>query len=219
MFRAAGLYNGVFKMVDDLTGTTWAHIDGLALAGPLAGEQLPILPLQMTTWGDWLAAHPSTTVIDIDTGYQYSEQVRIGQDALRGTFLDTLGELDDRLPAGELVIGVLAGSKALAFPLAAQGGAPMQAEVDGVPVVILEDANGVPALAYHRALSDGRVLRFERRDGAIYDLETGTQWSASGLGRVGELAGVQLTFVTSFFTEWYGWAAFHPDTDIYGLRL
>ena len=129
-------------MVDDATGTTWGHIDGLAVAGPLAGEQLTILPLQMTTWGAWLVAHPSTTVIDVDTGYQYREQVQLGRDALRGAFLDTLGELGERLPAGELVIGVLAGSEALAFPLAAQGGAPMQAEVDGVPVVILEDAEG-----------------------------------------------------------------------------
>jgi hypothetical protein len=114
---------------------------------------------------------------------------------------------------------VLAGSAALAFPLAAQGGAPMQAQVDGVPVVILEDAEGVPSLAYHRMLSDGRVLNFERVDGAIYDAETRTRWSPSGLGLEGELAGVQLTFVTSFFTEWYGWAAFHPETDIYGVRL
>lgn len=206
-------------MVDDATGTTWGHLDGLALAGPLAGERLTILPLQMTTWASWLAAHPSTTVIDIDTGYEYRQQVQLGRDALRGAFLETLGELDAQLPAGELVIGVLAGSEAMAFPLAAQGDAPMQAEVDGVPVVILEDAEGLPSLAYHRALSDGRVLSFERIDGAIHDVETGTRWSSSGLGLEGELAGVQLTFVTSFFTEWYGWAAFHPETDIYAVGL
>ncbi len=87
--------------------------------------------------------------------------------------------------------------------------------MDGLPVVILEDAEGVPSLAYHRALSDGRVLQFERLDGAVYDVETGTRWSPTGLGLAGELAGVQLPFVTSFFTEWYGWAAFHPETTIY----
>ena len=36
-----------------------------------------------------------------------------------------------------------------------------------------------------------------------------------GLAIEGEFAGVQLAFVTSFFTEWYGWAAFHPETSIY----
>lgn len=202
-------------MVDDQTGTTWGHLDGLAAAGSLEGAQLPILPLQMTTWGAWVDANPATTVIDVDTGYAYREQVQLGRDALRGGFLNTLDGIDERLPAGELVIGVLAGSEAVAFPIEVGTAMPRQAEVDGIPVVILEDANGVPSLAYHRALSDGRVLSFERIDGAIRDVETGTRWSASGLGLEGELAGVQLTFVTSFFTEWYGWAAFHPETTIF----
>ena len=52
--------------------------------------------------------------------------------------------------------------------------------------------------------------------GAIRDLPTGSLWSSDGLAVEGDLAGVQLAFVTSFFTEWYGWAAFHPDTLIYG---
>lgn len=93
--------------------------------------------------------------------------------------------------------------------------APMQDSVGGVPIVILEDVDGAPSLAYHRALTDGRVLDFERRDGAIFDVATGSRWSSSGLAIEGELAGLQLTFVTSFFTEWYGWAAFHPDSTIY----
>ena len=64
---------------------------------------------------------------------------------------------------------------------------------------------------------DGRVLDFERAGeaGSIVDVQTGSRWSSAGLALEGELAGVQLTFVTSFLTEWYGWAAFHPDTVIY----
>ena len=148
-------------MVDDQTGTTWGHLDGLAVAGSLEGAQLPILPLQMTTWGAWVDANPATTVIDVDTGYAYREQVQLGRDALRGGFLNTLDGIDERLPAGELVIGVLAGSEAVAFPIEVGTAMPRQVEVDGIPVVILEDANGVPSLAYHRALSDGRVLSFD----------------------------------------------------------
>ena len=55
-------------------------------------------------------------------------------------------------------------------------------------------------------------MDFERCDGAIYDVQTGSRWNASGLALEGELARVQLTFVTSLLTEWSGWAAFHPDT-------
>ena len=205
-------------MWDEQTGTTWSHLDGLAIEGPLGGDQLALLPLVTTTWASWRAEHPDSTVLEINTEHQnqYRENLRIGADGLRGRFVDSIEQIDERLPLNELVIGVIAGDEARAFPISGSGGgAPMQATVGGVPVVILEDGNGQATLAYHRALSDGRVLDFERRDGALYDTETGTLWSATGLGLEGELAGVQLAFVTSFFTEWYGWAAFYPATTIF----
>jgi hypothetical protein len=116
-----------------------------------------------------------------------------------------------------LVIGVTAGDEAWAFPLRqAARDAPMQAEVGGAPIVILEDERGTPALAYHRALTDGTVLEFVRNaHGSVMDVQTGSIWAASGLATSGDLAGVQLAFVTSFLTEWYGWAAFHPDTHVF----
>ena len=204
-------------MVDNGTGSTWSHLDGSALSGLLAGEQLEIRPLQTTTWGAWLEEHPESTTVGIETGYSYGNFVSLGREGLRGGFLATLDEIDPRLPESELVIGVLAGDGAEAFPLnRVPAAAPMQSSVGGVPVVVLEDSAGVPALAYHRLLTDGRVLDFERRGEAIHDIQTGSRWNSSGLAVEGELAGVQLAFVTSFFTEWYGWAAFHPDTTIYG---
>ena len=214
-----GIYNGVFTMWDEQTGTTWSHLDGVAIEGPLGGDQLALLPLVTTTWASWRAEYPDTTVLEINTEHQnqYRENLRIGADGLRGRFVDSIEQIDERLPLNELVIGVIAGDEARAFPISGSGGsAPMQATVGGVPVVILEDGDGQATLAYHRALSDSRVLDFERRDGALYDTETGTLWSATGLGLEGELTGVQLAFVTSFFTEWYGWAAFYPGTTIYG---
>ena len=205
-------------MVDDQGGSAWSHLDGSALNGPQAGEQLEVLALQTTTWGAWLEEHPDSTTVDIDTGYQnqYGE-VGLGNAGLRGGFLATLDEIDPRLPESELVIGVIAGDGAEAFPIErAALSSPMQDEVGGVPVVVLEDSQGIPSLAYHRLLSDGRVLDFERRGDAIYDVQTGSRWTSSGLAVEGDLAGVQLAFVTSFFTEWYGWAAFHPDSTIFG---
>jgi hypothetical protein len=116
------------------------------------------------------------------------------------------------------VIGVLAGDGVRAFPLqSAPLDAPMQDLVGGVPLVILEDAGGIPSVAYHRALTDGRVLDFVRREGRVFDVQTGSRWNSAGRAVEGDLAGVQLSFVTSFFTEWYGWAAFHPETTIYSV--
>ena len=207
-------------MVDDVTGTVWSHLDGSAYDGALLGRRLDILPLQTTTWEAWVGEHPQTTTPDIDTGYRYHEGVRLGRDGLSDMFRRSLEGRDERLSENALVIGVLAGDGASAFPVdRVPAEAPMQADVGGVPVVILEGSDGLPSLAYHRALTDGRVLDFERRDGGIHDTQTGSRWNASGLAVAGELAGVQLTFVTSFFTEWYGWAAFHPQTAVYGGGL
>ncbi len=203
-------------MVDDRTGSVWSHLDGSAVWGEFRGRQLEIRPLQTTTWSAWVEQYPETTVPVAESGYVY-RQVRLGGSGLGYTFQQSLQEIDARLAENELVIGVLAGDEARAFPIRrVPDDAPMQDAVAGVPVVILEGSDGIPSLAYHRALTDGRVLDFERRDGAIYDTQTGSRWNASGLALEGELAGVQLAYVTSFFTEWYGWAAFHPYSTIYG---
>jgi hypothetical protein len=203
-------------MVDERTGSVWSHLDGSAVGGEFRGRQLEIRPLQTTTWSAWVEQYPQTTVPVAESGYVY-RQVRLGGSGLGYTFQQSLQEIDQRLAENELVIGVLAGDEARAFPIRrVPDDAPMQDAVAGVPVVILEGSDGIPSLAYHRALTDGRVLDFERRDGAIYDTQTGSRWNASGLAVEGELAGVQLAYVTSFFTEWYGWAAFHPHSAIYG---
>ncbi len=204
-------------MIDDSTGTVWSHLDGVAVAGELEGTQLEIRALQTTTWASWVEEHPETTVPDLSTGRRY-RRTTVGGADLSPTFRETLPDLDGRLAENALVIGVLAGDEARAFPLqSAPVDAPMQDLVGGVPLVILEDGQGIASVAYHRALTDGRVLDFLRRDGQIFDVQTGSRWNSTGQAVEGELAGVQLTFVTSFFTEWYGWAAFHPETTIYSV--
>ncbi len=88
-------------MVDDHGGSAWSHLDGSALSGPLAGEELEILALQTTTWGAWLKEHPDSTTVDIATGYenQYGD-INLGNAGLRGGFLATLGEGEISFRAG-----------------------------------------------------------------------------------------------------------------------
>ena len=51
------------------------------------------------------------------------------------------------------------------------------------------------------------------------DAATGSTWDLQGLAVAGELKGTRLEYVPSFITEWYGWAAFHPETAIYDYEL
>ena len=57
-------------MYDRQTKTMWQQFLGEPIVGPLvdSGLTLEVLPVVVTTWGEWLAAHPDTTVLDSDTG-------------------------------------------------------------------------------------------------------------------------------------------------------
>jgi hypothetical protein len=44
----------------------WHQLSGEALSGPAVGQALSPLPAALQTWGEWLSAHPETTVIAPD---------------------------------------------------------------------------------------------------------------------------------------------------------
>ena len=52
------LYRGAMTWYDHATGSVWSQPLGAAIAGPQAGRRLALLPAQLTTWGQWRAAHP-----------------------------------------------------------------------------------------------------------------------------------------------------------------
>ncbi|MGI9649112.1 MAG: DUF3179 domain-containing protein [Acidimicrobiia bacterium] len=67
-FETSGLLHNSNKvMVDRETDTLWNQLTGEAFAGPLTGETLEILPMTVTTWADWIAAHPETDVQKVPT--------------------------------------------------------------------------------------------------------------------------------------------------------
>ena len=82
-------------MWDNVTGSVWSQLDGVAVSGPLQGAQLPILALQTTTWGAWLAEHPDSTTLDLRaTGFSYGARFSFGRAGLGRNFRDTLDEID-----------------------------------------------------------------------------------------------------------------------------
>ena len=63
---------------------------------------------------------------------------------------------------------------------------------------------------------DGRKLTFERDGDRIVDRETGSAWNILGQAVDGPLAGQELTPIVHGDHFWFSWAAFKPDTVIYG---
>lgn len=46
----------------------WSQVLGEAVVGPETGERLEVIPSEITRWGDWRQAHPSTQVLSRETG-------------------------------------------------------------------------------------------------------------------------------------------------------
>ena len=215
-FDLLGLYKGVFLMRDRSTGSVFAHLDGMASQGPLAGERLDIIPIPLMTWADWKAEYPNTLVLDDNTPYRsaYSD-ANATQTSPRNALYG-----DGRLPADDLVVGVEADGAFAGFhtdAVAAAGGV-VNGEVGGVPVVVVYDSSTNTGIAYKRTV-DGQVLTFSAADGAnlvLVDDATGSLWSKlDGRAVSGDMKGTSLEFATSFISAWYGWSAYHPQTALY----
>jgi hypothetical protein len=150
VLRTSGLLNRSNKVMFDLnTFSVFDTFLGDAISGPLheAGVVLPQASVVTSTWGDWKAAHPDTTIIAQDGGIGRSYPF----DPLRGRDDDgpifPVGDVDERLPTQAKVLGVIAADGTpLAFDVSAAR-AELEAgrEVAALGIVVLADASGVRA--------------------------------------------------------------------------
>jgi hypothetical protein len=161
--RTTGLLSRSNKVMFDFK--TWSVFDtftGRALSGPLqdADFTLEMITVRTSTWGDWKAAHPDTTIVAEDGGInrRYSLDPLGGRDDDGPIF--PIGDVDPRLPVHEQVLGVIApDGTVIAFPVAEAGrvlaedgtmeesgvrvfsdGAGLQAETDGGEPITTHEA-------------------------------------------------------------------------------
>ena len=120
------------------------------------------------------------------------------------------------MPENELVLGVNLGAEFRAYVLSEFGSGlqVLEDELGGSPIAVFLEPDSNFGLAF-LPLVDGEPIELEVRGGQIVD-SGGTIWDVSGKATSGPRAGSQLEYVTSFVTEWYGWAAYHSDTSIFG---
>ncbi|WP_233578694.1 DUF3179 domain-containing protein [Tautonia sociabilis] len=122
-FGVSGLlYNSNVLMYDrgGRSEGLWSQLKAEAVSGPQAGQPLRALPVELTTWRDWRARHPDTTVLSARTGHPRDYRA----DPYRG-YLDRPGLMfparptSDLLPEKAKVLGVWSDGAAKAYPLAA----------------------------------------------------------------------------------------------------
>lgn len=120
-FGVSGLlYKSNVLMYDRSSGaqSLWSQMAGRALSGPFSGAELSSVPVELSTWGNWISKHPQTTVLTPHTGYRR----RYDQDPYADYFrsprlMFPVGAVDARLPTKSRVLGVEVNGEAKAYPI------------------------------------------------------------------------------------------------------
>ena len=237
-FGSSGLLMRSNKlMYDRNTRSLWNQLTGLPVMGPLTGEDIELerLPVVVTTWEDWLATHPDTKVLDINTGFDRDYQ----PGSAYGAYYSAP---DTMFPAG--VRSELLRPKDRVFAM----------QVEGVPVaypinIVIEEIvvnHQVGETALVLVAPGGRLtdvgtdrrseVEVEWRAGAeVRAFEAGPHTFAEGVdpetvvdesGVVWEVTedalvsanGETLPRLPGHLAYWFGWYSYFPKTLVYGIE-
>ena len=190
------LWNRSLVMRDLETKSLWSHILGECMAGELKGKELELIPSVMTTWEQWLADHPDTTVLDMSPT----------ADRFRKEFY--------RDP-GQFVYGVKVAGQPKAYSFAYLKDNPVvQEKVGGIPVVVTFDPASTSAMIFGAG-----DLRFKGglEGGKLVGAGSGSTFdTVSGRCISGELKGKKLEPLSGIVSYRRAWRVFYPESEFAG---
>lgn len=221
-------------MYDRQTETWWQQATGEAIAGELTGRQLEFYPAAMIAWSEFKSNYPDGSVLSRDTGYSrdYGRNPYSGYDNINALpFLFDGPATPDELPAMARVLTVDLEGETVAYPFSIlEEVRVVNDTVAGQDIVVFWDAGTASALdasqvaagkdvgsanAFSRDFQ-GQALTFRFDGEHIADEETGSEWDALGQSISGPLVGTQLEPLVSINHFWFSWAAFKPETRVFG---
>ncbi|MBI2311590.1 MAG: DUF3179 domain-containing protein [Betaproteobacteria bacterium] len=223
-------YNNNIIYYEPAAGNFIQQLDGRVIHGPDVGKSLVAYPVVLSTWSAWKQLHPETKLY-------YAPPITL-RDKMVARMLQTLipisklskrskpwhrirGELDNRLPAMSLVIGVEINDDSCVYPVEVLRRNPVLSDtVGGEPIVVLYDTEHDVGEVFSRKIDSGSALTFlaATKEGTAVvacDQETGTLWTAAGRGNEGPLSGRALAPIAHFNKLfWFGWVLFKPRTRV-----
>ncbi|MCY3798236.1 MAG: DUF3179 domain-containing protein [Chloroflexi bacterium] len=236
-FGVSGLLrNSDLIMYDRQSETWWQQLTGEGLVGEYAGVLLGLVPSQVIGFGRFAERYPEGLVMSRETGYnrQYGINPYSNYDSRAGRPFLFRGEIDQRLDSAvDHVLAAIIGESAKAYPFEIlRERRVINDSIGDRPIVVffqsgvasalgdsvIDSARDIGGAGMYEASFDGEALQFAANaDGTFIDAQTQSTWNAFGEAIDGELAGSQLNWVHAFPHFWFAWAAFHPDTEVYGL--
>jgi len=221
-FHLAGINNQNFLMRDGETGTYWQQISGRAIAGPLAGTQLKLIPSDELTFALWKTEQPNGIVMkdvaaDVD-GYAPKDwDVKLAK-----SYPTVLNFPEHGFGNREVMLGVTAFGESRAFPFnKVRAEKLVQDRVGSAEVILLVGPDSQSVRAFRNRIpgdtpNDDIPLEFFRMpDGTMIDSQTGSRWNFKGCAIEGKAKGACLERVEAIKDFWFDWRQYHPDTTVY----
>lgn len=209
-FAAQGLYNGLFLMVDRETGTSWNHITGEALHGPLTGDTLEVRPVEQTTVEQALEQDPETLAAISERRFRRGRPGFL--DRIRGLspmFRRTMAPEDDRLGTMAVGLGVWNDRVKRFYPqeVVREEGVVVD-DLDGRRIVVFYDADAYSLKAYY---TDAESARHK---GGVIRLSNGNRIE-EGVVHDGSGERLEVDRPLQVYTRWYGFSLTFPEPEIY----
>jgi uncharacterized protein DUF3179 len=221
-FHLAGINNQNFLMRDEETGSYWQQITGTAIAGPLKGSKLSLVPQDELTFGLWREEQPNGTVLaplQRDAA-KYEKATWESEIAKLPTVIHaTKGTLPDR----ETVLGVAMNGAARAYPLSklTVESPVLLDDVGGKPIMLVLGPDGKSVRAFSRQMGTdtldfyGQGLEGTSEPWALLESTTLSEWNFDGCPVIRDMRGPCLTRIDVLKDFWFDWQHYHPNSDIY----
>lgn len=223
-FHLAGINNQNFLMRDEQTGTYWQQISGRAISGPLAGQQLKLVPCDELTLALWKTEQPKGMVMKDVTGYvdgyaSKSWDVRLQ----KSSYPTVLNFPEHGFGNRDIMLGVTAFGESRAFPYKTVLSEKLvQNRVGSEEIILLVGPDGQSVRAFREAIpgatsttGDVPLEFFRTPDGMMIDSQTGSRWNFKGCAIDGKTKGACLERVEAIKDFWFDWRQYHPATTVY----
>ena len=225
-FGSSGLLMRSNKlMFDRNTDTVWNAITGEPAFGPLttSGIVLDLLAVVVTDWTNWLAAHPDTSVLSLDTGFlrNYTNGAAYNDYFNSTELMFPSWQQDTALIENkEMVFALRLQGQAKAYPLATiipEG--IINDRVGQTDVVIIAEATPErdffePGGAAVRAYSSQGLVFTAGEDSLTLISNDGRSWQIMEEALI-DADGESLERIGGHLAFWFGWFGFYPDTVVY----
>ena len=224
-FHLAGINNQNFLMRDEETGSWWQQASGECIRGAMRGRKLDRVPHDELAWSTWKREHPGGRVLRPDPSAQAEDNYESAdwEEHVARFPVVVPAAADEPLGQREIVLGLVVGQEARAYPLAVvRESRVVEDDLGGVPIALVVASDGRSVRAFDRR-ANGRTLSFYAPTGpspldsdhAFIDAETTSAWSFQGVATSGELAGTKLARVEVLPDYWFDWKVYHPETTAY----